>query len=261
MTARRYLTGLAALALSALALSALALSALSFAAPAAGKAKVLIYSGSTGYRHDSIPAGVEAVKAIATRLGLAYDTSEDPEVFSASQLADYQAIVFVSTTTDPKKPESEWFQGARRDALVGFLKAGKGVVGLHAAADSHYHWPWFGQLMGGYFERHPKGTPKGTQTVVDASHPATARLPKTITRNDEWYYYKDFSPLVRVLITVDPATIGDGEADANPNPLVWYQEFGGGRVFYNGLGHTSESYAEPYMVDLITGGLQYAVGR
>ena len=96
-------------------------------------------------------------------------------------------------------------------------------------------------MIGGYFERHPKGTPKGTLTVVDAKHPATAKLPKTITRNDEWYYYKDFDPTVHVLITVDPATIGEGEADVNPNPLVWYHDFGGGRVFYSGLGHTSES--------------------
>jgi uncharacterized protein len=230
-------------------------------AHAADKGRVLVYSGSTGYRHESIPAGVEAVRAIAARLGYGVDTSDDPTVFSTEKLAAYSAIVFVSSTTDPKKPESEWFTGARRDALAGFLKAGKGVVGLHAAADSHYHWPWYGQMIGGYFERHPPGTPKGTLTVVDASHPATANLPKTITRNDEWYYYKDLDPTVRVLVTVDPASIGNGEADANPNALVWYKEFGGGRVFYNGLGHTSESYREPYLVELITGGLRYALGE
>ncbi len=253
MTARRPMLGLFTLALTALAFNAVA--------TAAEKARVLIYSGSTGFRHDSIPAGVEAMKAIATQMGLGYDATEDPAVFTAERLAAYKAIVFVSTTTDPKKPESEWFTGARREALVGFLKAGNGVVGLHAAGDSHYHWPWFGQMIGGYFERHPKGTPKGTLTVADAKHPATAKLPKTVTRNDEWYYYKDFNPLMHVLITVDPASIGDGEADVNPNPLVWYHAFGGGRVFYSGLGHTSESYSEKYLVDLLTGGLKYAIGK
>lgn len=253
MTVRRSLLGLAALTLSLFAMNAPVM--------AAAKGKVLIYSGSTGFRHDSIPAGVEAVKGIVARLGYTFDATEDPAVFTADQLVDYKAIVFVSTTTDPRKPESEWFVGERRDALVGFMKAGKGVVGLHAAADSHYHWPWYGQMMGGYFERHPRGTPKGTQTVVDAKHPATAKLPKTITRNDEWYYYKDFNPLMRVLITVDPATIGDGQADVNPNPVVWCHSFGGGRVFYSGLGHTAGSYAEPYIVDVITGGLRYAIGK
>jgi type 1 glutamine amidotransferase len=42
---------------------------------------------------------------------------------------------------------------------------------------------------------------------------------------------------------------------------VWCHDFGGGRVFYSGLGHTSESYSEPYMVSLLTGGLAYAVGK
>jgi type 1 glutamine amidotransferase len=249
---------------SSMALTLLACASLlpGLAAAAKPANKVLIYSGSTGFRHDSIPAADTAIKAIGTKLGFTVDVSEDPQVFTKENLAQYKVIVFVSNTTDPKKPESEWFQGERREALVGFLKDGKGVVGVHAAADSHYNWGWYGEMMGGYFERHPKGTPQGTLTVADAKHPATKNLPKTITRNDEWYYYKDFNPLMHVLITVDPKTIGEsGEADVNPNPNTWYHEFGGGRVFYTGLGHTSESYGEPYLVSLLTGALTWAAGK
>lgn len=231
------------------------------AAAAANKARILVYAGHTGYVHESIPAAVDALKAIGAKSGYDVDTSSDPEVFTAEKLAPYKAIVLVSNSTDPKKPESEWFTGSRLEALQGFLKAGKGVVGLHAASDSHYHTAWYGKMIGGYFQGHPKGTPKGTLTVVDAKHPATAKLPKTITRNDEWYYYKDFNPTVRVLVTIDPASIGDGEADVNPNPLVWCHDYGGGRVFYSGLGHTSENYSEPYILTLLTGALSYAVGK
>jgi hypothetical protein len=229
---------------------------------AGDKARVLVYSGSTGYRHASIPAAVASIKALGEKAGYVIDTSEDAEVFTAENLVKYKALVLVSNSTDPKKPESEWFVGPKREALQGFLEAGKGVVGLHAAADSHYHWGWYGRMMGGYFERHPKGTPKGVVTVVDARHPATAKLPKSLERNDEWYYYKDFDPTVRVLVTIDPQSIGDsGEADVNPNPLVWCHDFGGGRVFYSALGHTDESWNEPYMINLMTGALAYAVGK
>jgi len=229
---------------------------------AGDKARVLVYSGSTGYRHASIPAAVASIKALGEKAGYVIDTSEDAEVFTAENLVKYKALVLVSNSTDPKKPESEWFVGPKREALQGFLEAGKGVVGLHAAADSHYHWGWYGRMMGGYFERHPKGTPKGVVTVVDARHPATAKLPKSLERNDEWYYYKDFDPTVRVLVTIDPQSIGDsGEADVNPNPLVWCHDFGGGRVFYSALGHTDESWNEPYMINLMTGALTYAVGK
>jgi len=226
------------------------------------KPRVLVYSGSTGYRHQSIPAAVAALRSIGEKAGYSVDATEDPEVFSAEKLAPYKALILVSTSTDPKNPDSEWFQGSKRDALQGFLKAGKGVIGLHAAADSHYNWGLYGQMIGGYFDHHPKGTPKGVVTVVDAKHPATAKLPKTLERHDEWYYYKDFDPTMLVLITIDPATIGDsGEADVNPNPLVWCHNFGGGRVFYSALGHTDESWSEPYMVNLMTGALAYAVGK
>jgi len=232
------------------------------AAHAAGKPRVLLYSGSTGYRHESIPTAVAALKSIATKAGYQVDASEDPEVFSAARLADYKILVLVSTSTDPKKPDSEWFQGARRDALQGFLKAGKGVLALHAAADSHYNWDWYGRMIGGYFDHHPKGTPKGVVTVVDAHNPATAKLPKTLERHDEWYYYKDFDPTMHVLVAIDPKTIGDdGEADVNLNPLVWCHNFGGGRVFYSALGHTDESWSEPYLVNLVTGALAYAAGK
>ena len=235
----------------------------SLAAPAFARNKphVLVYSGSTGYRHESIPAAVAAIKAIGEKAGYVVDATEDPDVFSAEKLAGYKVLVLVDDSTDPKNPDSEWFTGTRREALQGFLKAGKGVVALHAAADSHYNWGWYGQMIGGYFERHPKGTPKGVVTVVDAKHPATAKLPKTLERNDEWYYYKDFDPTVHVLITVDPATIGEGQPDVNPNPLVWYHNFGGGRVFYSALGHSNESWSEPYMVNLVSGALVWALGK
>lgn len=252
MLSRRLLLGLAVAVLAA-----------SLVAPVFAKNKphILVYSGSTGYRHESIPAAVAAIKAIGAKAGYVVDASEEPDVFSAEKLAGYRVLVLVDNSTDPKNPDSEWFTGTRREALQGFLKAGKGVVALHAAADSHYNWGWYGQMIGGYFERHPKGTPKGVVTVVDARHPATAKLPRTLERNDEWYYYKDFDPTVHVLITVDPATIGEGQPDVNPNPLVWYHNFGGGRVFYSALGHSNESWSEPYMVNLVSGALAWALGK
>ena len=177
------------------------------AAPAFARDKphVLVYSGSTGYRHASIPAAVAALKSHWREGRLRGRRHARIRRCSAPRSSrSYKALVLVSTSTDPKKPESEWFTGARRDALQGFLKAGKGVIGLHAAADSHYNWGWYGQMIGGYFDHHPKGTPKGVVTVVDAKHPATAKLPKTLERHDEWYYYKDFDPTMHVLVTIDP---------------------------------------------------------
>ena len=219
---------------------------------------ILIYSGTTGYRHESIPAGIDAVTAIARRHGLTVVASEDPNVFSAQSLKRFRAIVLLSCTTDPKKPESEWLVGDRRDALQAFVHRGGGIVGIHAAADSHYFWPWYGRMIGGHFQRHPQGTPTGTVHLFGKS-PLTAGLPAAKQRTDEWYYFDDYDPTSRLRVTLDPATIG--EKDVNPNPMAWTRTVDGGRVFYTAMGHTKESYSDPYFLRLVSNGLDWVLGR
>jgi type 1 glutamine amidotransferase len=244
-------------------LSILAASAAAFAASPAGAAtadkRVLLFSHSTGYRHASIEPGVAALRTLGTREGIAMVPSEDPAVFTPERLKEFDAIIFLSTSTDPKKPESEWFQGARRSALQAFVRRGGGVVGIHAASDSHYHWPWYQRLIGGHFASHPEGTPKGTVKVVDRKHRSTVGLPATITRNDEWYYFDDYNAEANLLVTLDPQSIG--AKDVNPNPVSWSHNFEGGRVFYTAMGHTNESFTEPNFLKHVSGGLNWVLRR
>jgi len=231
----------------------LLLLAVLIAAPAAAadRGAILIYSGTTGYRHESIPAGIAAVTSIAKKRGLAVEASEDPNVFSADSLKRFRAIVLLSCTTDPKNPASEWLTGSRRDALQQFLHRGGGILAIHAAADSHYHWPWYGKMIGGHFARHPQGTPTGTIRIL-----ATG---ETRSRTDEWYYFDDWDPTSHLLVTLDPQSIG--EADVNPNPMTWTRKVEGGRVFYTAMGHTTENYSEPWFLDQLAGGLDWVLGR
>jgi len=231
----------------------LLLLAVLIAAPAAAadRGAILIYSGTTGYRHESIPAGIAAVTNIAKKRGLAVEASEDPNVFSADSLKRFRAIVLLSCTTDPKNPASEWLTGSRRDALQRFVHRGGGILAIHAAADSHYHWPWYGKMIGGHFARHPQGTPTGTVHVL-----ATG---ETRSRTDEWYYFDDWDPTSHLLVTLDPQSIG--EKDVNPNPMSWTRKVEGGRVFYTAMGHTTENYSEPWFLDQLAGGLDWVLGR
>lgn len=229
------------------------------AAPVVAKPRVLIFSKTTGYRHDSIPAGVAALKAIAGRIGADATASEDPEMFASGRLRDFEAIVLLSATTDPKNPASEWLVGERRAALQAFVRSGGGVVAVHAAADSHYHWPWYGRMIGARFQRHPEGTPKGMVSVIDQRHPGTAGLAHDIERVDEWYYVDDYDPTAALLVTLDPASIG--EKDVNPNPMSWARSFEGGRVFTTVMGHTAESYSEPWFLRHLENGLGWTLQR
>ena len=229
------------------------------AAPPSSGGSILIYSGTTGYRHESIPAGIKAVGAMAVRRGLAVVASEDPTVFSASSLKRFKAIVLLSCTTDPKKPEFEWLVGDRRDALQQFVRSGGGIVAIHAAADSHYNWPWYGRMIGGHFARHPAGTPKGQVTVVAPEDPTVRGLPRSLERTDEWYYFDDYDPVSKVIVTLDPTSIG--EKDVNPNPMSWTRQINDGRIFYTAMGHTTESYSEPFFLQHVANGLDWVLRR
>lgn len=220
---------------------------------------ILIFSHTTGWRHDSIPAGIEALSTIAVERGLQAVASEDPEVFSSESLKRFRAIVLLSPTTDPKDPKSEWLVGERRTALQQFVAQGGGILAVHAAADSHYHWPWYGKLIGGRFARHPPGTPRGTVTVIEPNAPAMRGLGRSVSRTDEWYYFDDYDPTSKLLITLDPASIG--EPDINPNQVAWTREVDGGRVFYTAMGHTKESYSEPWFRQHLANGLDWVLNR
>jgi type 1 glutamine amidotransferase len=184
--------------------------------------------------------------------------SEDADIFSTDGLKGVDAIILLSNTSG-KDAATEWFTGTRRDALEAFVHRGGGIVGIHAAADSHYNWPWYGRMIGGRFLRHPKGTPEGTVTVVDPKHPAMKGLAPVTRHVDEWYYYDDYDPRLHILATVDPASIG--EADVNPNPAAWSHEFEGGRVFYTAMGHTDESYRDPWFLKQLENGLNWVMKR
>ena len=218
---------------------------------------ILIFSHTTGYRHDSIPAGVGAITSIARSRGLTVVASEDPSIFSPRRLGQFRAIVLLSATTDPNDPGSEWLVGDRRTALQRFVARGGGILAIHAAADSHYRWPWYAKLIGGRFARHPPGTPNGKLLIADKSHPANRGLPPTLERTDEWYYFDDVDPTSKLLVTLDPGSIG--EKDVNPNPISWTREVDGGRIFYTALGHTRESYSEPFFRRHLANGLDWVL--
>ena len=210
---------------------------------------ILIYAGTTGYRHESIPAGVQAVTDIAKKRGSSVVASEDPAVFSPDSLKRFRAIVLLSCTTNPKDPASEWFVGDRRTALQSFVEHGGGVLAIPAAADSHYNWPWYGKMIGARFVRHPSGTPTGTIRTVASG--------ETRQRTDEWYYFDDYDPTSKLLVTLDPQSIG--ERDVNPNPMSWTRTVGRGRVFYTAIGHTKESYSDPWFLRHVADGLDWVL--
>ncbi|MCB9597996.1 MAG: ThuA domain-containing protein [Sandaracinaceae bacterium] len=215
--------------------------------------RVLVFSRTTAFRHDSITDGVAALRALATDRGWVLDATEDATRISASGLAEVDALVFLSTTGDP-------LDAAQEAALEAYVRGGGGWVGVHAAADCEYDWPFYGELVGAWFARHPAIQP-ATLRVEDRGHPATAHLDPTWMRTDEWYDFRSNPRVdVRVLMTIDEATY-DGGGMGDDHPMTWAHDVGAGRSFYTALGHTAESYAEPAFRALLGGAIEWAGGR
>src|SRR5262245_54130996 len=152
--------------------------------------KVLVYSRTTGFRHDSIPAGIEAIQNIGINFGFEVVSTEDPAVFNDQQLADFDAVVFLQTTGNP-------LDGTQRTAFEHFIETGKGMVGLHAAADVDGTWPWYVELLGARFASHP-AIQTATMEISDFDHPSTQHLDSKWQRNDEWYNFANLQPDIQV---------------------------------------------------------------
>lgn len=214
--------------------------------------RLLVFSKTAAFRHGSIPAGIAAVETIGEQNGIAVDTTEDAAAFTPENLAAYDAVVFMSTTGDV-------LDDGQQAAFEEYIRSGGGYVGVHAASDTEYTWPWYGDLVGAYFSGHP-AVQEASIHVEDRTHPSTSHLPQRWERTDEWYNFRD-NPRgdVHVLMTLDETSYQGGGMGAD-HPIAWCQYHEGGRSWYTGLGHTPESFVEPEFVEHLTGGLLWATG-
>ncbi len=214
---------------------------------------VLVFYKTAGFYHQSIPAGISMIEELGQANHFSVETSEDAGLFTTENLQQYEAVIFLSTTGDVLNSEQE-------NAFEGYINTGGGFVGIHAASDTEYDWPWYSGLIGAYFSNHPPGTADACIKVADRVHPSTELLPFNWVRRDEWYNFRE-NPRgdVHVLATLDELSYTGGDMGFD-HPIIWCHEYDGGRSWYTALGHTVESYSEDLFRQHVLGGIQYAAG-
>lgn len=214
--------------------------------------RVLVFSKTAGFRHESIETGIALIQRLGAEHNFEVTATEDASVFNDDDLKNITLVLFMSTTEDILNSTQEL-------AFQRYIRSGGNFMGIHAATDTEFDWPWFGELVGAYFENHPEQQ-QATIRVTNHEHPATAHLEDTWVRFDEWYNYKNLQPGIQVLLELDETSYKGG-TNGNVHPIAWYREFEGARMFYTGGGHTKESYAEPAFVQHVLGGILYCLGR
>jgi type 1 glutamine amidotransferase len=213
---------------------------------------LLVFTKTAEYRHESIPTGVRMLRDLGHNHGFDIAHTEDAVVFEKEGLADYTAIVFLSTTGDVLNTQQQI-------ALQRYINGGGAYVGIHAAADTEHDWPWYVGLVGAGFSNHPE-IQTAVVDVEDRTHVSTRMLPERWERTDERYnYHRNPRGDVHVLMMLDEDSYEGGELGGD-HPIAWCHIYDGGRSWYTGGGHTEDSYAEALFREHVLGGIRWAVG-
>ncbi len=213
--------------------------------------EVLVFSKTEGFRHGSIEAGIEAIQKLGSGNKFKVTATEDANYFVDDSLENYSAIVFLNTTQDI-------LNDVQQADFERYIQSGGGFVGVHAATDTEYDWPWYNKLVGAVFDGHPKVQEARLQ-IVDRDHTSTASLDSTWIKSDEWYNFKNINPDINVLIKIDEISY-EGGTNGKEHPISWYHEYDGGRSFYTEMGHTDETFENLDFIAHLLGGIQYAMG-
>lgn len=215
------------------------------------KPKILVFCKTAGFYHESIPDGIAAIYQLGKKNNFEVDATTDSTFFTSSTLKKYAAVIFLSTTGNVLSQDGQ-------KAFEQYIKSGGGYVGVHAATDTEYDWPWYGKLAGAYFLSHPDQQ-EAVLKKTSVKHLATLHLPNEWKRKDEWYNFKDLNNNVTVLMTIDEKSYQGGK-NGTDHPVSWFHQFDGGRAFYTALGHTKESFKEEEFLKHLLGGILYAIG-
>lgn len=241
------------------ATAALAVASAVGVAPAAAKQdpRVMIYTGTTGYRHaDAINNGRPVVQTALERAGYTVDwedctdnggqpgncdhPTENPRVFSKKNLKRYDALLFFNASSSwagGGKP-GPLFGEAERAAIMRFVQKGGGIAANHNATDMGagvVSWDWWdggeqsvvGTLMRGHARTDRANV--ADVRVEDPDHLSTATLPPVYGFGDEHYnFVRSVRDTHHVLLTLDEASYDPGPNAMGPDhPITWCKRYDG----------------------------------
>ncbi len=222
--------------------------------------KVLVFSKSTEYQHESVPAAREMMKELAFQNEWTIIIANDSAYFISENLHQFDVIVFLLTGGDILDENG-------KQALKKFIHEGGGFVTIHTGPYTMQEWPWFNNLIGAGFIGHPP-VQQGKLIIEDNTHPSTSFIDSTeMLWTEEWYSF-DRSPraTTHVLFSVDEDSY---DVDDNrwfegvkqrmgDHPIAWYHNREGGRIFQTALGHEAAAYQTEFLKKHITGAILWA---
>jgi type 1 glutamine amidotransferase len=260
--------------------------------PWPGRKKLLFVADvQTGYHHDAINHTMGVVEELGRKSGafvtfLRTDSqliTKKPIVpqgkYAPSQninvkTLDYFDAVFLLPAGNTTMNDEQ------KDALVSFVRDGKGLLVGHAAGGAFHDaggkpvFPEWSNLIGlpNYDSGGPRAQGDGEfhatcrVIVEDPNFPGAMGWGKTSFMFEEQHqmFAGRFSRDVdRVILRLDPATMSEQARKNHPDgdfPAAFARQYGKGRVFQIGWGEFEATWDDPGMQKLMLGAIQWAVG-
>jgi len=254
--------------------------------------RVLVLARAAGWVHTSIPLAAKMVEYLGDRTGAWITTiTYDAGAITPENLRQYDALFLDSTTGEfLDSPNDKAATQSRRQALLDFVRGGKGLAGIHAATDSYHRaahptsadaaaapptgtWPEFNEMIGGSFKFHWTYPTLIPVRIDDPKSPLTSMFPaRGYEIVDETYTFAQDSfsrKRVHVLTSINYQKMSAEDKSKEPAAtrrtdgdyaLSYIQRVGDGRVFYEAHGHDEKVYfSRPFIAHMLAG-IQYALG-
>lgn len=253
------------------------------AAPRAAKKKqVLFFTKSSGYEHAVIKTAggpslaQKILEELGSKNGFEVTHTKDGSVFTAENIAKYDAFVFYTTgdLTTAGLDKNPPMPAGAKDLLLDAIKKGKGFVGVHSASDT-FLTPGdrfadngeatdpFLKMVGGEFIGHGQQQ-KARVFCADSKFPGFAEAGDSFEMMEEWYSFKNLAKDIHVLLWLAtwsvPNTGKESVYRRGPYPVAWTRMHGKGRVFHTGLGHRDDVWSLPLFQSMLVGGIKWASG-
>ena len=233
----------------------------SITAPVAAqrKTRLLFVTQSKGFPHPVLRQAEGIMEQLGAKNGFDVAITQMAESkLTPENLKNLDVIVFYTTGELP-------LSDAQKKALLDWIKSGKFFMGLHSATDTFYKWPEYGEMINGYFDGHPwTQDVEVTVKVDDRTHPVSRHLQESMTFKEEIYQLKDFDPAkVKVLASLDTTKTDMTRkgVKATQFPLVYYRDYGKGKVLYNAFGHRPDVWTSEWYQTMVVNAIKWGTGQ
>jgi putative membrane-bound dehydrogenase-like protein len=200
----------------------------------------LLFLGHDSEHHNSA-AYMPLLASSLTKEGINFTYTNHLKDLNPQTLAKYDGLVIYAN--------HEQISSSQEEALLEFVKKGKGLIPVHCASFCFLNSEEYVELVGARFQKHETGTFQAK--IINKNHPVMKDV-QEFTTWDETYVHQKHSP--------DRTVLMERIEGEHHEPWTWVKDYGKGRVFYTAYGHDDRTWSNPGFHQLMKRGILWAVG-